>query len=195
MVAAGPGSFTGLRVGIATVQGLALASRRRVLGLSVLDAVTEVASRATGQGSVEPEVIVPWMDAKRGEVFSAFYEPVAMGATNRDDSASAFEWRATEGPVARTPSDLLDAWGPKLRNRPVTVIGNGIGRDRGFLEAELGPKSRLIADVPPLASVMAVMASQRPWRDHAVSPHAIRPVYVRRPDAELARARRRAHTK
>ena len=195
VVAAGPGSFTGLRVGIATVQGLALANRRRVLGVSVLDAVTEVASRATIEGTIAPEVIVPWMDAKRGEVFSALYEPVAPDETDKEGSERGLEWKATEGPVARTPTTLLNAWGSTLRNRTVTVMGDGIDRDRRLLEAAFGPRARLIADVPPLAGVMAAMASQRPWRDHAVPPHAIRPVYVRRPDAELARAQRGAHAK
>ena len=195
VVAAGPGSFTGLRVGIATVQGLALANRRQVLGVSVLDVVTEVATRTAIKDCIEPEAILPWMDAKRGEVFSALYEPVATGETETGGSGPAVEWKATEGPVARTPTSLLDAWGPTLRNRTVTVIGNGIDRDRRLLEAAFGPGSRLVAGIPPLAGVMATMASQQPWRDHAVPPHAVRPVYVRRPDAELARARRDANAK
>lgn len=195
VVAAGPGSFTGLRVGIATVQGLALANQRKVMGVSVLDAVTEVASRSTAKGSVEPEVIMPWVDAKRGEVFSALYEPVATGKTDTEDGSRGIRWQATEGPVARTPTALLGAWSQTLRNRTVIVIGNSIDRDRSLLEAALGPESRLVADVPPLAGVMASMASQRPWRDRAVPPHAIRPLYVRRPDAELARARRDGRAK
>ena len=189
VVAAGPGSFTGIRIGIATVQGLALANRRQVLGVSVLDAVTEIASRATAKGAVKPEVIMPWVDAKRGEVFSALYEPVAGRGTDKEDGNRGLRWQAIKGPVARTPTALLDAWTPTLGNQTVTVIGNGIDRDRVLLEAAFGPKSRLVADVPPLAGVMASMASQRPWCDRAVPPHAIRPVYIRRPDAELARAR------
>lgn len=195
VVAAGPGSFTGLRVGIATVQGLALANRRQVLGVSVLDAVTEVASRDTANGSVGPDVIMPWVDAKRGEVFSALYEPVATNETDQKDGNRELRWQATEGPVARAPASVLGAWSPALRNRTVLVIGDGIDRDRRLLEAAIGPKSRLVTDVPPLAGVMACMATQRPWRDHAAPPHAIRPVYVRRPDAELAREQRDTHEK
>ena len=190
VVAAGPGSFTGLRVGIATIQGLALANRRRVLGVSVLDAVTEVASRATIEGTAAPEVIVPWMDAKRGEVFGALYEPIAVDETGDKGGGRELRWRVTEGPVAQTPATLLNAWSPTLRNRSVLVIGDGVDRDRRLLEAAFGPNSRLMSDVPPLAGIMAGMASQTPWRDEAVPPHAVRPVYVRRPDAELARARR-----
>ena len=68
-VAAGPGSFTGLRVGIATVQGLALAHGRRVVAISVLDALAEVAARLADGDAHGPNMIAPWVDAKRGEIF------------------------------------------------------------------------------------------------------------------------------
>ena len=66
-VAAGPGSFTGLRVGIGTVQGLALAADRPCAPISALDAL---AARAAGSA----EWIVAVMEAHRGEVFGGFYD-------------------------------------------------------------------------------------------------------------------------
>ncbi len=65
-VTSGPGSFTGLRIGIGTVQGLALASRRPCLGVSTLDVV---AQEAATEGPV-----VALVDAFRDEVFWAVYD-------------------------------------------------------------------------------------------------------------------------
>jgi tRNA threonylcarbamoyl adenosine modification protein YeaZ len=66
-VTSGPGSFTGLRVGLGSVQGLSLASRRPCLGLPTLDVVAYSAARAAG-------TIVAILDAFRGEVFWAVYD-------------------------------------------------------------------------------------------------------------------------
>src|SRR5262245_6083629 len=68
-VAAGPGSFTGLRIGIATIQGLALVNRRTAVGVSALEALAQLASRDLAEG----DTIASWVDAQRGEVFSALY--------------------------------------------------------------------------------------------------------------------------
>src|SRR5262245_19854090 len=83
-VASGPGSFTGLRIGIATIQGLALVARRRVVGIAALDALAHAASRALDPGAT----VAAWMDAHRRDVFAALYrvasappfDPAALGA-------------------------------------------------------------------------------------------------------------------
>lgn len=190
VVAVGPGSFTGLRVGIATVQGLALAHNRPVLGVSVLDTLTEVGARLAG-GTDRPDLIAPWIDAKRGEVFSALYEPDPSADTLGARRAAGQGWRVRVGPVAVPPVALLDIWADQFADHRVWVIGDGVAACRSLLDDRLGPGSRVVADPPLLAGVMAVMASAEPWRRRAAAPHVLRPVYVRRPDAELARDRRR----
>jgi tRNA threonylcarbamoyladenosine biosynthesis protein TsaB len=66
-VTTGPGSFTGLRVGLGTVQGLALASRKPCLGVPTLDVLAHTATGAAA-------TVVALMDAFRGEVFSGIYD-------------------------------------------------------------------------------------------------------------------------
>src|SRR5215470_5426477 len=68
-VASGPGSFTGLRIGIATMQGLALVTGARIIGISALDAIAQLASRELPAGNL----VAAWIDAQRSEVFSALY--------------------------------------------------------------------------------------------------------------------------
>ena len=68
-VGIGPGSFTGLRVGIALVQGIALGLDRPLVGCGSL------AAMARGVGADDDKVRVPVLDARRGELFVAAYEP------------------------------------------------------------------------------------------------------------------------
>ncbi|MEE2964573.1 MAG: tRNA (adenosine(37)-N6)-threonylcarbamoyltransferase complex dimerization subunit type 1 TsaB [Acidobacteriota bacterium] len=197
-VALGPGSFTGLRVGIATIQALALVHGRPVVGLSVLDALVDVVAQRfaaidsgadLGLADVAdiPDVIVPWVDAKRGEVFAAIYEPAQGGSATGVRPGTT--WRVGDGPVALGAEPLLDHWGVALGSRRTLFIGDGVSGTRALLESRLGPGSRAVDRLPLLAGVMARMAGVRPWCEQANTPHALRPVYVRRHYADLARAR------
>lgn len=66
-VAKGPGSFTGLRIGLSSAQGLALAAGRPVIGVSTLEALAlNVCS--------DQKIVVPILDARRGEIYAAAYK-------------------------------------------------------------------------------------------------------------------------
>lgn len=165
-VAAGPGSFTGLRVGIATAQGLAMAHGRRVVAPSVLDVLAlDVPGDRDGVGA--------WVDAHRGQVFAALY------AGDRR--------RLLAGPTALTPRDTLDAWQEVLPASRIRFTGDGATRYAAAIVAAGGDASHVSAP-PLLAPLIGRLAAAEPHR--AVPPHAVVPVYIRRPDAELARARR-----
>jgi tRNA threonylcarbamoyladenosine biosynthesis protein TsaB len=167
-VAAGPGSFTGLRVGIATVQGLAMAHGRRIVPVSVLEALAHAAAdAATPVGA--------WMDAQRGQVFAALYEP---GRRAEIVPASAM-----------TPGETLTRWQPLTDLRRVTFVGDGARRYRDVLAAHIGGPPTIV-EAPPLAGIVGRIAAREPGR--AVLPHAVVPLYVRRSDVELARERRQA---
>ena len=167
-VAAGPGSFTGLRVGIATIQGLAMAQGKRVVAVSALEALARAGTNAE-------HTIAAWMDAQRGEVFAALYAPDGHDLLIP--------------PVSAPPRAVLDAWGDSAHGRPPSFIGDGAIRHLDFLRQEIGSQVRIIAP-PSLAGIIGQIAAEDPGR--ADLPHAIVPIYVRTSDAELARARRAA---
>jgi len=165
-VAAGPGSFTGLRVGIATVQGLAMADNRRVVPVSTLEALARA-----GRNGVDR--VAPWMDAQRGEVFAAVYEP--------DGRTPHLE------PSSENPDRTLERWSRRLPDAPQRFIGDGAVRYRDIIQ-RVRPSSIILEPVPALAGFIGIIAAAEPER--AVLPHAIAPIYIRRSDAELARDRR-----
>ena len=175
-VAVGPGSFTGLRVGIATVQALALVRQRPVVPLSTLEILARIAAGADLEASATTRSrrIVAWMDGHRQEIFDGRYSP--DGRTALDD------------PRVGAAASLLDAWAPLLTDRPVTVIGDGVAATRDLLDARLGGRATLHGKPPPLAPAMIRLASAA--EDRAVEPHALQPLYVRRPDAVRAREQR-----
>ena len=160
-VAAGPGSFTGLRVGIAAIQGLAFALQRHVVPVSTLEAIAET-PRASGAR------VAAWMDAQRHEVFAAI--------------PGEFE------PTSGSPEDVLAAWLSETDLRGIEFHGDGAVRYASRIHHVLGDYVRVAASVPPLAAAIGAIANRQPER--AVLPHAIVPIYVRRSDAELARDRR-----
>jgi tRNA threonylcarbamoyladenosine biosynthesis protein TsaB len=167
-VAAGPGSFTGLRVGIATMQGLAFSRGLRIVPVSTLEAMASEARRVSGH-----PLIAPWIDAQRGEVFAMLYGP-DLDAVLVPASSMA-------------PLDTLAAWRAAIGSRQLLFAGDGATRYRAVIESTLGEQARILEPVPRLAAAIGRIAAAEPQR--AVAPHAVIPVYVRRSDAELARQR------
>ncbi len=165
-VAAGPGSFTGLRVGIAMIQGLATAAGRRVVPVSTLDALAHLVEPP-------PARLAAWVDAQRGEVFAALYDA---------------ERKAVSAAASASPGATLTSWAAVVDERAVTFIGDGAVRYADVIRARLGDRAAIVEPAPLLAGAIARIAWER--RAEAVLPHAVAPIYVRRPDAELARARR-----
>jgi tRNA threonylcarbamoyladenosine biosynthesis protein TsaB len=169
-VAAGPGSFTGLRVGIAAMQGLAMATNRKIVPVSALDALAVAGADPDADAS---GTVAAWIDAQRGQVFASLY--YAGGV------------RALREPSSLTPMETLDAWGHALSGGTVRFIGDGAARYEAVIHERLGPAARILS-TPPLAGIVGRLAAAAP--ESALLPHAIVPIYIRRPDVELARSRR-----
>lgn len=176
-VATGPGAFTGLRIGLAAVQGLALALDRPAAGVPSLPALAWTALEAdpglTAAGA--------WLEASRGEVFSAVYRRPAAGA-------GAWPLDAIAAPTAARPDEILEAWqGAVPAGMSVVAACQDAGR------ALLARAGYLTLAAP---SGMAGPIGRIAWRMHALGltgpPHALMPEYVRRPDVEIDRDRRAA---
>lgn len=153
-VTTGPGSFTGLRVGLSTVQGLALASGRRCLGVSALDVL---AARVAGAAPA----LVAMMDAYRGEVYGAVYD-----GDGRAAGPPSVE--RPEGFVVRVPEEAA-------------FIGDGAERHRALIQS-LRPRALFPARSLFLAGTLARMAAPALARGEGVVPSALRPLYLREPD-------------
>jgi tRNA A37 threonylcarbamoyladenosine modification protein TsaB len=92
-----------------------------------------------------------------------------------------------EPPIAANPSALIDEWRARLAGHTALFIGDAAARDRAIIEQAGAGSWR--AEVPtPLAPQIAILA-QRGGK--AGPPHALTPIYVRRPDAEIERENRR----
>jgi tRNA threonylcarbamoyladenosine biosynthesis protein TsaB len=158
-VAIGPGSFTGLRIGIATMQGLAFAAGKSLIGISGFDALARSVEGAPA--------VATWVDAWRGDVFAARYE---RGVE-------------VEPPTVEKPQAILGRIAA-----PTLFIGDAVTIYAAMIARTCGDRA-VLADpaAPPLAGIIAAMATESARSGHLPGPDEIRPLYIRRPDAELAR--------
>lgn len=163
-VSQGPGSFTGLRIGLAFAQGLALAKGVRLVGIPTLDCL------AHGAGLWEGPLIA-CLDARRGEVYFCAYMRGASSVKRLGDVGV--------GPAAQA-AELAKSLGPR-----VLIVGTGADQVGGLLGREA-----LVAPLDfwrPRAAVVARLGVETLARGGGEAPDSIEPIYVRRSDAEIRR--------
>jgi tRNA threonylcarbamoyladenosine biosynthesis protein TsaB len=161
----GPGLFTGLRVGIATAKSMASALRVPMIGLSSLDLLAHRVRHSH-------RLIVPVVDGKRGEVFSATYRHVQGGIQ-----------RLTE-PRVGTAEDL----GNELRatREEALLVGDGALRYADALASDGGQfELGTVGTQWPSAGHLVELAQPRAVREEFVQPWELEPLYLRKSDAEI----------
>lgn len=170
-VGIGPGLFTGLRVGVETAKTLAQVLRVPIVGITSLDALAYNV-RFTSRR------IATVIDARRGEVFFAIYEPAPGGVVRE----SGYQVAPPDRLVAE-----LEALG-----REVLVVGDGALRYRRALE-ELRGRVEFAspAFAHPRASALIELAVPRFLREEHDRLFDVVPLYLRRTDAEIAWDERR----
>jgi tRNA threonylcarbamoyladenosine biosynthesis protein TsaB len=178
-VASGPGSFTGLRIGIATVQGLALAAGRRMVAVSALEALAQTVEEA------EPGTLVAaWIDARRQDVFAALYRVADAPVFSPERLVEIQE------PMVGDPAATLARWSGQIDDARVVFVGDGAARYADAIDRCGRAAWKVVVPTPLLAGALGRMAIARARRGETIDPAAVQPLYVRRPDAEVDRDRR-----
>ncbi len=170
-VAVGPGSFTGIRIGMAAMQGLALVSRKPIVPVSTLDALGHLASRGRRPG----ELVGAWVDAHRGDVYSALYR------VEDHPEYDVARLTVVAPPRVGRPAATAAEWLSR-EDRPARVAGDG-----AIVYAELLGGAAPVGAPPLLAGAIGRIAVAHARAGRHVAPAEIQPLYVRRPDVELAR--------
>lgn len=166
-VSLGPGSFTGLRVGIATVKGLALATGKPVVGFSSLAMLAMNLPHAALP-------VCPMLDARKNEVYAAVYRCGNLPETLVKDCVAA-------------PAAFLEhIEGPTL------FVGSGALRYRELITERLGDAALFAPDTchAPRASSGAGIAAELFSRNELTPAGEMVPTYIRLSEAELARMKK-----
>ncbi len=155
------------------MQGLALANGKPLAGISALDALHDsLRSLSPEPSALSPrDAVAVWMDAGRGQVFSAVY-------TNGE---------VHEAALVDKPAEILARWA-RQRAQPTVFAGDGALAYRDLIRAA-APGAHIVDPVPPLAPSVARLAEAHVEQHGASSPDSVAPIYVRRSDVELARDR------
>jgi len=162
-VSIGPGSFTGLRIGISTAKGLSYASGKPLIGIPTLDAL------ALNMG-FSSCLVCPIQDARKGEVYTALYRPGDNSPEKITDD------------IAVNPDALAG-----MINEKTVFLGDGVNRYRELLMKQLG---ELYNEAPlplqlPRASNVALLALNRLGKGDTDDPFTMIPRYIRKSEAEV----------
>ena len=163
-ISLGPGSFTGLRIGVSTVKGLAFATGKPVAGMGTLDVLAS-------QVSPTPYLICPILDARKKEVYSAFYRYGEGGVLLRQ----------SEDRVLR-PEDLV-----KKITEQTILIGDGVRTYRDLLLRSL-PSLAIFPAAPlhiPHGSMVAKLGFELLKKGDHLNVSTFSPIYIRPSEAEV----------
>ncbi|WP_228721395.1 tRNA (adenosine(37)-N6)-threonylcarbamoyltransferase complex dimerization subunit type 1 TsaB [Desulfosediminicola ganghwensis] len=162
-VGLGPGSFTGLRIGMATVKGLAAAADKPLYGVSTLDILAA--------NCHDPRQICAVLDARKKEVYARFYRM-------KDNTTP----EAVTEIAAYSPETLAE-----VINEPTLMVGDGLAVYRDFWLEKLGETISIAPSQlwSPSASSLGLIAGELAEQGQVLEIGSAIPMYVRASDAEL----------
>ena len=155
----GPGSYTGLRVGVAAAKALSFALKVDVIGVCSLDVIAENGPRTADHVAVA-------VDARRGQVYGAFYTNVG------------FSFFREEGPLLATPEDFA-----AMLPRPVFLLGDALDRYREYF---VSPGLELMTQATwrPRATHVGLLGEKSYLVGERTDTMTLKPIYLRLPEAE-----------
>jgi len=169
-VTRGPGSFTGLRIGMSVVKGLAEVAGKPVAGISTLEALARGAVLAG-------KPVLAMLDARKGEVYAALYKPDGKGGVTE-----------LLPPEAVCPDVLL-----RRIDAEVLCIGTGARAYAASIGEVLGEQALCAPEYDTIRpGVVASLALEAFSRGEATEAAALSPLYLRKSDAEIALESRNA---
>jgi tRNA threonylcarbamoyladenosine biosynthesis protein TsaB len=163
-ISLGPGSFTGLRIGVSTVKGLAYATGKPVAGISTLDILAS-------QIAPTPYLICPILDARKKEVYSAFYRYEEKNSLKRQSPYQAIR-----------PEDLV-----KKIAEPTIFLGDGVKPYGDYLQNSL-PSWVIFPSVPlhvSHGSMVAKLGFELLQKGECLDLATFTPIYIRPSEAEI----------
>ena len=171
-VVAGPGSFTGLRVGLAAVKGWAEVFEKPIVAVSGLEAVA-------AQAKSGAQLIAPVMDARRGQIYAAVYhrEGGGLASESEDHVCTSAEFLAELGAQAGNRSVQFVSPAPEIIQGSLISTAPDLG-------IAISPNVERVS--PLLAPVVAELAFDRANRGEVTDALRLDANYIRRSDAELS---------
>jgi len=162
-LAAGPGSFTGIRIGLSTVKSFSYASGKPVAAVSTLKAL------AWKLRHPQNHLLCPLLDAKKGEIYAALFE-------------SKGEKLKEIVPQGAYSPDRFFTLLPS--NRIIFFIGNGIGAYRDKIFQYFKDKARFPHRSPFIAFEVGLLGNELLRKNKGVSAQELKPIYFRKSQAE-----------
>jgi tRNA threonylcarbamoyladenosine biosynthesis protein TsaB len=171
--ASGPGSFTGLRVGLSAIKGLAETLSKPIATVSVLEAL---ASLADGAGKIAAAI-----DAGRKEVFLGLYQKAPAAPAESSQTQSGTD---SDHTLTKQREDLLtqqDFLATLSTERPAVIITS----DAGIAELAAASHSAVVVVTSPGSETIARIGAGKLLAGETVSVEALDANYLRRSDAEI----------
>ncbi len=167
--AIGPGSFTGLRIALATAKGLAMAGGKPLADVSSLLAMAF--SYVHQNGPASDVVIAPCIDARKDEIYGAAYLLLADGSLKELLAEGIF-----------SPADFASRLAETEKH--TTLIGSGALRYAEILESK--ERGRIVYTVPvPSAIGVAMLGAEKIAKNNVQPISVLIPNYLRKADAEI----------
>jgi len=175
-VSQGPGSFTGLRVGISVAKTLALSFKKPLLGISTLEVLAQGLDSSFKE---KPNLLVPILDAKKKLVYSAVFKKINKGDLN-------FKLQRETDDLVLTIEEIC-----RMIKEPAIFLGEGIGVYKKIIKKELGALAYFAPErfFFPRASIVVKLGEERLRTKKVENIYALQPIYLRLP--EISRSRKR----